>query len=294
VRLLGVLVALEKGVRLSEQEQTRRTGLLKEMLVRGLQDVVASVRDAAVQVMPAFSRAWKSARPKALGGLLGDIRTMASDSKFSRRMTFVACQHQLLLEEDVESMVRDQVFWRPLERLASDKIVGVRIGVARLLNELCDKHCQDTRHKPQWVLDLIGTLRADSSKDVRAFILPILDPIASSRPARPAVHRYCSSDLPMPHTFSRPPPVTTEEDTSVNTERSPKPNGAGFHDSSAATGMDDSRTTNVLAMGQSPTPKADAILFLHDSQFSQFTPSRPTLLRTESEQLRALASDIFC
>lgn len=45
---------------------------------------------------------------------------------------YVACQQALASSSQVDSYLADQSNWRALERLASDGIVGVRIGVARL------------------------------------------------------------------------------------------------------------------------------------------------------------------
>jgi len=88
IRLLGVLVKLERVSGLSAKDRDHRTQLLKLMVVRGLHDDVASVRDAAVSVVPTFVEAWNSQHPRALNQLLEDVRVMASNSKYSRRMDF--------------------------------------------------------------------------------------------------------------------------------------------------------------------------------------------------------------
>jgi serine/threonine-protein phosphatase 4 regulatory subunit 1 len=137
IRLLAFLVEMDKDILLSPQELNRRIQILNSMMLKGLQDDVSSVRDTAVSVIPVIARTWRSRRPQALKQLLADIRIMATDDKYSRRMVFVACQQQLLLEGDVDPTVPDPEFWEPLERLASDHIIGVRIGVARLLSRIC-------------------------------------------------------------------------------------------------------------------------------------------------------------
>jgi serine/threonine-protein phosphatase 4 regulatory subunit 1 len=143
VRLLKVLIECEEDSS-DEFQSSRGVRLLKSMIMRGLGDDVASVRDAAVSVIPAFSRAWRHRRPEALQELLADVRAMADDAKYSRRMTFVACQQQLLFEEDVELMADDPTLWKLLQRLGSDSVAGVRIGVARLLSEIFGEYGRNT------------------------------------------------------------------------------------------------------------------------------------------------------
>jgi serine/threonine-protein phosphatase 4 regulatory subunit 1 len=145
IRLMSTFIELETDA--SDASQWNRGAqLLKSMVTRGLGDDVASVRDAAVSIIPAFSRAWRNRRPQALKELLADLRFMAVDVKYSRRMTFVACQQQLLLSEnDIELVELDQASWEVLERLGSDDIDGVRIGVARLLSETHGEYLRTAR-----------------------------------------------------------------------------------------------------------------------------------------------------
>lgn len=311
VRLLGVLVELETDVWLSAQNQTHRVQLLKAMVMRGLQDGVASVRDAAVCVMPAFSKSWKARRPTALNGLLEDVQAMSGDLKYTRRMTFVACQQQLVLaNEDVGSMVHSEVFRRSLELLVSDNIVGVRIGVARLLGELggecywkvradgacftdntTDKYHQNAKRQPDWILRLVQQLANDSSEDVRSFVASVLDPAVENKPDRPTMLRHSSSDLPLPTTFSRPPRsvgIGTEKEPTtaasvMDHADGPSNNGGpGLHDNAGSSAgdaeMQGSRTTNQ--------PVLDNVAVAHSSPPAA---DRPHLVRTESKRLLALS-----
>ena len=111
-----------------------------------------------------------------------------------------------------------------LEKLASDHIPGVRIGVARLIKLICgkcpssfscwvlpdgsldsDKHHPDG--KPKWVLSAISILSRDESKDVRGFVTAISQR-GSTIPNADNVHGLkCDSvTTSAQHTFSRPPP----------------------------------------------------------------------------------------
>lgn len=106
----------------------------------------------------------------------------------------------------------DQSNWRALERLASDGIVGVRIGVARLAGCLfgvykddadgsvrliddSDKFVRCSAHVPQPVVTLVDRLRMDCSAEVRSYV-----PSPVDQPA------YSDHSGPF-ETFSRPPPT---------------------------------------------------------------------------------------
>jgi len=184
----------------------RRGRQLRDILLKGLEDGVASVRDAAVSVVPSLFFAWRSRQQRLWKEFVQDLARMASDGKYSRRTTFVAAQQELLLHgPGAEPLLEDVVLQMALEKLASDHIPGVRIGVARLIKLVCDKYYPT--EKPQWILSATSTLSRDESKDVRAFVAAI----PRSQPSTPTpngVHdsrsNYVTTSAQC--TFSRPPP----------------------------------------------------------------------------------------
>jgi serine/threonine-protein phosphatase 4 regulatory subunit 1 len=114
---------------------------LRDILLKGLGDGVASVRDAAISVVPSLFFGWRSRQQRLWGEFLQDLARMAGDGKYSRRTTFVATQQELLLHgPDAESLLEDGVLQMALEKLASDHIPGVRIGVARLIKLVCGRY----------------------------------------------------------------------------------------------------------------------------------------------------------
>ena len=120
-----------------------RGGRLRDILLKGLEDGVASVRDAAMSVVPLLFFGWRSRQQRLWREFVQYLARMASDGKYSRRITFVATQQELLLHgTHAESLLEDGVLQVALEELASDHIPGVRIGVARLIKLVCGKRPQ--------------------------------------------------------------------------------------------------------------------------------------------------------
>lgn len=147
------------------------------------------------------------------------LARMASHGKYHRRIAFVAVQQELLLHGPrAELLLEDECLQMALEKLASDHIPGVRIGVARLIKLVCDKYY--SAEKPQWILSTIGTLSRDESKDVRAFVATTSQPL-STIPNPSGVHGLRSDSVATSpqHTFSRPPPPTATP--SIEVEMAP-------------------------------------------------------------------------
>jgi serine/threonine-protein phosphatase 4 regulatory subunit 1 len=94
VKLLGNLSSYQYGV---PDRKYWRGRQLRDILLKGLEDGVASVRDAAISVIPSLFFGWRSRQRQLWGEFVQDLARMASDGKYSRRVTFVATQQQLLL-----------------------------------------------------------------------------------------------------------------------------------------------------------------------------------------------------
>ena len=195
---------------------------LRDILLKGLEDGVASVRDAAISVVSSLFFGWRSRQQRLWGEFVRDLTRMASDGKYSRRTTFVATQQELLLHgSGAQSLLEDKVLQITLKKLASDHIAGVRIGVARLIKLVCGKssppasavvRCLTARgdadkyypvEKPQWILSAVDTLSRDESKDVRAFVFAIPQPLSTTPTPNDGSDSATTSAR---YTFSRPPP----------------------------------------------------------------------------------------
>ena len=224
VKLLNVFSDYQYDIPARNYSRGRQ---LRDILLKGLEDGVASVRDTAVSVVPSLFFGWQSRQKRLWGEFVQDLARMANDGKYSRRTTFVATQQELLLHgPGAKSLLDDGALQMALEKLSSDHIPGVRIGVARLIKLLCgkrprvltvagylttrgdvDKHYPT--EKPQWVLSVISNLSRDESKDARAFVAAIWQS-QSMKPTPNNVRgsTHDSVTTPAQHTFSRPPPLS--------------------------------------------------------------------------------------
>ncbi|KAF5381042.1 hypothetical protein D9615_003870 [Tricholomella constricta] len=170
-----------------------RVGLLK----RALEDSVAAVREAGVG---AVAEIWQSilGQPDAVAQLRSVLQSLAVSSLFRRRMTFIACQ-QALATHPGAVVPLDDDFWTSLVALAADPIVGVRIGLARLVGSVS---ASEPPTSPLF-LSLVIRLSQDPSHEVQSYI----------RSPHPVVPRVLPPYRPPPKkrtpyvsTFSRPPP----------------------------------------------------------------------------------------
>ncbi|KAI0934203.1 hypothetical protein AcV5_006128 [Taiwanofungus camphoratus] len=171
---------------------------LRRLLMMGMGDNVAAIREAAVSAVPAFVKAWRS-RPDLLDGLLGDIRALARSDSYRKRSIFVVCE-QALLPDCRDIVLADEGFWSAVSALVQDRIVDVRIRVARLLTVISDNYAHSDRSIIARLHMHAQRLEQDTSHEVRAFAHFIRAPgvrIASSTLA--SATRSSS-------TFSRPPP----------------------------------------------------------------------------------------
>ncbi|KAF9227539.1 ARM repeat-containing protein [Gyrodon lividus] len=169
-----------------------------QLLRRGLEDDFGAVREISISVV---TRMWRENDTWAavLDTLHQDILALAYSPSFRKRMTYIACR-QALVSSDGDTYTADINNWEALQKLASDSIIGVRIGVARLAGSLFDKFARSSGRVPQTVIDLVNHLRLDSSAEVRSYVTFSMD-IHQDRLASPI--RYGAFQ-----TFSRPPPTT--------------------------------------------------------------------------------------
>ncbi|KAJ7063195.1 armadillo-type protein [Mycena amicta] len=182
---------------------------LRDLLRQAMEDNVAAVREAAISALP---RLWSmfAANNDVLANLRADIQKLSRSDVYRHRMTFVACLEALLLSapDNIMVMAEDKL-WAMVPLLADDAVVGVRIGVARLVRLASDR--SPDHHQPSlaFLVDLIRHLSLDASADVRAYV-------QGSSPSR-------ESSVPRPArrpkfaTFSRPPPFSVSVD--ARTER---------------------------------------------------------------------------
>ncbi|EIN07478.1 ARM repeat-containing protein [Punctularia strigosozonata HHB-11173 SS5] len=170
-----------------------KPGILRSLLLKALQDSVAAVRQAAINMVPKFCVAFGN-RPTVIRDIHEDINRLARAPSYRYRMTFVACRQALVLAPGGESTLADSHFWKLIGQLADDQITNVRIGVARLLGIICDRFFSDASKMPSHIMDILVRVAHDESKEVQSYVSVHWD-----RPRNPV-----PSDLA---TFSRPPPT---------------------------------------------------------------------------------------
>lgn len=177
---------------------------LQKLLMKGLEDSVAAVREAALTSLPVVWRSFSLRRSPCAASLKQDISALGKSANHKKRMTFIACQQVLVThrpETTTPDVEPDDSFWAALSKsgLVDDPILGVRIGLGRLVGSFLGPSGIQTVTSRAFT-DILKKLSKDSSSEVRTYIL-----------RRPGVtsdfEASCSSSaLPSPSAlFSRPP-----------------------------------------------------------------------------------------
>ncbi|KAJ3901234.1 armadillo-type protein [Lentinula edodes] len=189
------------------------TQVVANLLMYALADTVNTVREAAITNLPGLWMTFKGRN--FLDGLRSDFLAMARSEISRRRMTYIACQQVLLLprsEGGDPPMKIDDELCRTLSSLASDHIVGVRIGVARVIGFINDQLRKNVKSVPASLVDVIHVLSQDSSNEVRSYVADCL----VEGPPKGSLHSGSYQEITKLRsvsaaatalTFSRPPPA---------------------------------------------------------------------------------------
>ncbi|KAJ3541194.1 hypothetical protein NM688_g6121 [Phlebia brevispora] len=178
--------------------------VLRRLLKKGLVDSVAAVREAAISSLPSFVSAWSS-RPMLLEEFWRDLHRLGTSSSFRERTTFVACYQEIILSNPQHAMFFSDIVLGILSELSCDRIVDVRIRLARLLGIIQEKATDLPDSVSRTILHLAEQLMYDDSHDVRAFA----EPVAKRWP--PQARIKISSDISKSTAnFSRPPPLAPD------------------------------------------------------------------------------------
>ncbi|KAI0273673.1 armadillo-type protein [Gloeopeniophorella convolvens] len=170
-----------------------------QLAATALRDSVSAVREACVHSLPELLgalRGWPSVSER----VDADVQALARSGSFRQRVTFVACYQAILGGQGFTSLVSAS-YWRCLVDLAADRVVDVRIGVARLVGLLNSQYLRDGRTRPNVLQEVTSQLLRDDSSNVRAF-LSIVD---AQAPVEADAYGSPSGSL---NIFSRPPPAT--------------------------------------------------------------------------------------
>ncbi|GAA5955600.1 hypothetical protein JCM21900_006666 [Sporobolomyces salmonicolor] len=155
------------------------------VLAKAFKDSVAAVRDQAVTAIPPLLHAALD-DPCARNKLLAFLFVFSTDSGYRHRTTYVSTV-LASVRADISRDLFEAHFLETLSDLARDKVVSVRIAVARVIGEACRSAAlysdPYTRHR---IHDLISLLAQSPDRDVR---LPVVDfyvpSPAQSQPSSP-------------------------------------------------------------------------------------------------------------
>ncbi|KAA1474907.1 ARM repeat-containing protein [Dentipellis sp. KUC8613] len=144
--------------------------VLCRLLGKALQDEVAAVRVAGIAALPAVFGTLAE-RNRLRQQLNVDICFLSKSTVFRRRMTFVACYQALAVSDQADALdLFADPFWPCLAELSVDPVVDVRIGVARLIGLLSDQSFRYSERVPAGIRDILDTLRADVSHEVKSYV----------------------------------------------------------------------------------------------------------------------------
>ncbi|KAJ6630685.1 armadillo-type protein [Mycena sp. CBHHK59/15] len=181
--------------------------VVRGLLRKGLEDGVSAVREAAISTLP---RIWSMFldQENVLKDLREDVRKLSQSEVYRQRMTFVACLQALLVLDAPDGkspITTEDQFWSAVVYLADDSVVGVRIGVARLVRAVYERYQKSHQRVSGFLLDLVRHLSLDSSHDVQAFVKDSIHSPRQTSDATSEVATKTQRRNPSFATFSRPP-----------------------------------------------------------------------------------------
>ncbi|GAA6005324.1 hypothetical protein JCM11491_002658 [Sporobolomyces phaffii] len=195
------------------------------IVARAFKDSVASVREQAVVAVPPLLNSVLD-RPASRAKLLAFLGVFRTDSSYRNRVAYVstvgACVRASLPRDIFELYFLDT-----LVDLARDKVVSVRIAVARAISEAC--RCPALYAEPATrssIRDVLAVLADSPDRDVR---LPILD-------------YYVSSPSPTRDPSPLSPLKTRQNLTSYGASVEDSPEISGLVDEDEDSCMDDDET----------------------------------------------------
>ncbi|KAK7043588.1 hypothetical protein VNI00_008199 [Paramarasmius palmivorus] len=230
--LFDLLVLWERGLLKGWREREKVAGVMGRMgeLAQGqdlwiliarlevltLLDPVNAVREAGISALPILWLKFYRSN-EAFGLLRTELHSLATSDLSRKRMTFIACLQALdqPTSDGIVAMTVEDEACPPVDALAQDPILGVRIGLARLICTIYARNSDNGLPIPESVLRVLRILKADKCNEVKAFVADLHDEFEGAprradllRPslAMPLTRRRSSSVTVS--TFSRPPPFS--------------------------------------------------------------------------------------
>ncbi|KAF5391394.1 hypothetical protein D9757_001993 [Collybiopsis confluens] len=191
-------------------------GIVWRLMMHALADSVNTVREAVIFMASSLrlSTSFLNSNDSILLApqLLDDVEGQGPPGAHTHRLhvygTFrvVAKKNDSLLFPGPEggdpSMEIDAELCSTIASLASDAVVGVRIGVARLISSICAQQRKEDKPIPALLLGVVPVLSQDSSNEVRSYAANCLEKHAKDQELENMTAKFARTAL----TFSRPPP----------------------------------------------------------------------------------------
>ncbi|BGP21075.1 hypothetical protein JCM10213_007593 [Rhodosporidiobolus nylandii] len=155
------------------------------VLVKAFKDPVAAVREQAVQAIPPLVEASLS-HHSSRNKLFAFLHVFATDSSYRNRSVYVSCALACVVANISRDLLEEH-FLENLTSLARDKVVSVRIAVARAVGKACrtDSLYADPATRSA-ISELIFILAQSPDRDVKQPVLDFYTPSPSlSEPQSP-------------------------------------------------------------------------------------------------------------
>ncbi|GAA5861784.1 hypothetical protein JCM1840_005268 [Sporobolomyces johnsonii] len=258
------------------------------VLAKAFKDSVAAVRDQAVTAIPPLLHAALE-DPCARNKLLAFLFVFSTDSGYRHRSTYVSTV-LASVRADISRDLFEAHFLETLSDLARDKVVSVRIAVARVIGEACRSAAlysdPSTRHR---IHDLVSLLAQSPDRDVR---LPVFDfYVPSPAQSRPSSPPRTSSPPPDRASGTRSrmdmyedePPLSPAAASPLATRPNPFAYGIDIDDDDRIGAEDSFMSDGTFRTGAPATE--DVQMFDGDLDASEPEPEPPVLLERPSPAL---------
>ncbi|WAQ92292.1 hypothetical protein PtA15_16A198 [Puccinia triticina] len=188
-------------------------GCLKTLLFAGLNDPAAAVREAALQFVPILYNSGRNPDNRNFQlRLLSSLKRLSQDANYRVRMIYPRAIFNLVkLQLPIDVLESVVLEGSSLTEISQDRVGGVRIGLSRLVHELCTSNdyygCESGRRIPRLLRRVIEKLSKDPESVVCSFIddlakvrNPDNEPLQDTEPAALAhAQRSSSTDRTVSH-----------------------------------------------------------------------------------------------
>ncbi|MBW0494304.1 hypothetical protein O181_034019 [Austropuccinia psidii MF-1] len=169
---------LGKLVKLYEKDCERVFGAL---LFSGLKDSVSAVREAALEFFPILYNCDRTERYGYALKLLKSLKDLSRDVNYRVRMIYPRALLNLVKLPISIRLLESIVFEEKLVEMCNDKAAGVRIGLSRLVQELCSSKNYYGPESGRRIPKLIKKMIERLSKDEELVVCSLVENLLSAQ-----------------------------------------------------------------------------------------------------------------